>query len=178
MADKPEQAPSSTAPPGETGAEQPRKLADFASSRKDVPPRPTPRRTGGKSAPAAPAAPRVNSLAPGVIAKGMAEVYATAGMFLMALDPEIGTSLAQNSDNIGRAWETLAAESDAVRAVAEKMLTGGAWSGFIVAHVPIGMAVKSSVDTRRAAAKVRREQAEAEAASGLQVPGPNVKRAS
>lgn len=177
MADKPEQSPSFDAAPTETGAPPPRKLTDFTSSRKDTPPRPTPRRPGPK--PSGPAAtPRSSSLAPGVIHRGMAGIYASLGMFAGAVDPIIGSALVENADRMGAAWEKVAAESDMMREIAEKLLAGSTWSEFFIAHVPLGIAVKASVDARRQATRERREAAEAEATNGFQVPPPNVKRSA
>lgn len=174
MADKPEEAKSSTAAPTETGAEPPRRAVDYGT-RKDIPPRATPRRIVGAVKTPGASIPRAASLAPGTISKGMAELYGTIGMFLSALDPEVGTALGRNADTIGEAWEKICAESDTMRGVAEKVLAGNAWGGFIIAHVPVGLAIKSSVDNRRAQARLRREAAEAETINGVKIPGPNVK---
>jgi hypothetical protein len=108
----------------------------------------------------------------------MAGIYASLGMFAGAVDPIIGEALVSNADRMGAAWEKVAAESDMMREIAEKMLAGNTWSEFFIAHVPLGIAVKANVDSRRTAARERREAAEAEAAQGIQVPGPNVKRSA
>jgi hypothetical protein len=84
----------------------------------------------------------------GVIAKGMNSLYRRAGRVLRIWDYDIGSAViactrAEDEDDttVGEAWENLAKTNPRIRAFLLKLMTGGAWTGLFMAHMPIFMAI-------------------------------------
>ena len=86
----------------------------------------------------------------GVIAKGMNRLYRRAGRLLRLFDQDIGSAVIactmtdpddDEDTTVGEAWENLAKTNPRIRAFLLRMMTGGAWTGLFMAHMPIFMAV-------------------------------------
>lgn len=86
----------------------------------------------------------------GPIAKGMNKLYRKAGRIVKMWDPQIGWAIIacthkdENDEDditVGEAWEEVARTNPRIRAFLTKLLSGGAWSSLVAAHVPIVLAV-------------------------------------
>lgn len=84
----------------------------------------------------------------GVIARGMNKLYARTGKFVRVMDADIGSAIiaatrkeAKDDVTVGEAWDELAKTNPRIRSILMKMITGGAWSQVIMAHLPILLAV-------------------------------------
>lgn len=102
-------------------------------------------RRGGSKPKAADDAPPFRA---GPIAKGMNKLYAKTGKIVRVFDAEIGQAFIEatrkESDDdvtVGEAWEELARVNPRIRKFLMKLISGGAWSQLVMAHMPILLAV-------------------------------------
>lgn len=68
-------------------------------------------------------------------------LYAAMGLGIFPFDQYVGTLVSENAENCAIAWEDLAAKNPAVKRALESILTTGAYSAVIAAHMPIAVAV-------------------------------------
>jgi hypothetical protein len=101
-------------------------------------------RTRGAKSPAAPVPP----FRAGPIASGINRLYARGGKILRELDYDVGSAIIattrRESDDdvtVGDAWEEIAKVNPRIRAFLLKAIQGGAWSGLVMAHAPILLAL-------------------------------------
>jgi hypothetical protein len=135
-------------PTGEPPSIEALKAGAAAKRTEDRPPeQPKSRATrrGGSKPKAAEDAPPFRA---GPIAKGMNKLYAKTGKIVRVFDAEIGQAFIdatrKESDDdvtVGEAWEELARVNPRVRKFLMKLISGGAWSQLVMAHMPILLAV-------------------------------------
>lgn len=81
----------------------------------------------------------------GEISKGVAELYALAGVLIMPKNPVIGQSILENAEACGKSLEELAKTNESVRRVLIGLTTTSVWGAVAMAHAPILMAVFAEV---------------------------------
>ena len=93
----------------------------------------------------------------GQIERGINQLYRKTGRLVRVADADIGQALidiTRKDDpedvTVGEAWEQLARTNPRVRAFLLRLMAGGAWSGLLMAHAPVFMAVlmKDAVRSR------------------------------
>jgi hypothetical protein len=132
-------------PPGPSPSiEELQSLGSLAESSDDTPPGEPPKR-GRKASMKSETLPPFRA---GSIAKGMNSLYRRAGRIVRIWDVEIGSAIIattqavdDDDSTVGDAWEALAKSNPRIRAFLLKLLTGGAWSAVVMAHMPIFMAI-------------------------------------
>jgi hypothetical protein len=84
----------------------------------------------------------------GVIAKGMNKLYAKLGRLVRAMDRDIGQAIidstrkeSEDDVTVGEAWDELARTNPRIRRFLTKLITGGAWTQLLMAHMPIFLAI-------------------------------------
>lgn len=77
----------------------------------------------------------------GKIQRELEQLYATMGSTIYVFNPKIGATIVENSTRCAESLDELARTNPAVRKALMAMLETGAWSGVIIAHMPIAMAV-------------------------------------
>lgn len=84
-----------------------------------------------------PELPKGRSRRQGKIAKELESLYATMGTMAYPFNPRVGATVIQQAGPCAEALEELARSDPRVRRALEALLTTGAWSAVIAAHLPI-----------------------------------------
>lgn len=124
----------------------------------DRPPDTSRRRRPRRDRPGADAkAKPVQQFREGQIERGINQLYRKAGRMVRVADADVGQALIDitrkddpEDTTVGEAWEQLARTNPRVRAFLLRLMAGGAWSGLLMAHAPVFMAVlmKDAVRSR------------------------------
>lgn len=77
----------------------------------------------------------------GLITEKVASLYVMIGMGVMMKDEVCGTAIMESAEEAAKSIEALAKANPKVRKYVLMMLETGAWSGVLMAHAPIMMAV-------------------------------------
>ena len=77
----------------------------------------------------------------GSLQKQLEGMYASIGSMTYMFNPVIGATIVQNASQCAESMDELARTNPKVRKALTNMLATGAWSGVVVAHMPILMAV-------------------------------------
>lgn len=89
----------------------------------------------------------------GVIADQMSALYSFAAIPLMAVKPKTAVALMEQSDEIGKAWEQVAAANPKVRAALLGLAATSTWGALAMAHIPVVMALMSENEGQSASGK-------------------------
>lgn len=145
--------PLFTASTGTPSLEDLKAAKDQGGPDQDRSPDNPPRRPKGKRArvrdrgvkPPPPPAPPFRA---GPIATGMNKLYAKIGKLVRVLDYDIGSAIlastrkeSEDDTTVGEAWEEIAKVNPRIRRFLLRAIEGGAWSGLMMAHAPILLAV-------------------------------------
>ena len=76
--------------------------------------------------------------------KSLTEFYTTIGTAVMLINESDGAAIISNAENCAQALDKLAAENPKVRRALQKMLTGSAVGGVVIAHAPIVLALAAN----------------------------------
>lgn len=77
----------------------------------------------------------------GLITEKVAGLYVMIGMGIMMKDEHCGTAIMESAEDAAKSIEALAKANPKVRKYVLMMLETGAWSGVLMAHAPIMMAI-------------------------------------
>jgi hypothetical protein len=67
------------------------------------------------------------------------------GVLISPIAPETGLAFVEQAEPVAIAWDKMARQNPRVKSILDRMLTGGGWTGVLMAYSGIGaMAVKES----------------------------------
>lgn len=113
----------------------------FSVVQGELPPDSKPRKGRTKSVFTGQPASKATAYQPGVIARGLTELYTNMGSFLGMFDPQCSMVIITNAQAMAESLEKLAKDNPAIRAALMRVITGSVWGEVIAAHMPVMMAI-------------------------------------